>query len=80
VVVAHASPVRASDGSVLAVVTTLSDVTERLDLEQERARLRDRIAEDARFLEAVADELRSGLGAQRVEQVVQELRDRAART
>jgi CheY-like chemotaxis protein len=80
VVVAHATPVRASDGSVLAVVTTLSDVTERLDLEQERARLRDRIAEDARFLEAVADELRSGLGAQRVEQVVQELRDRAART
>jgi CheY-like chemotaxis protein len=108
VVVAHAAPVRAPDGSVLAVVTTLSDDTERLELELERARLRDRVAEDARLLEAVAGELRSRLGAiaaaadalprrevdpriersvealtgsaRRIEQVVRELLDRAART
>ncbi|MBI5544585.1 MAG: PAS domain-containing protein [Deltaproteobacteria bacterium] len=60
-VVAQATPVRAADGRVLAVVTTVTDATEQMRAEQERGRLLERVADEAALLRAVVEQMPAGL-------------------
>ncbi|MHB8646569.1 MAG: PAS domain-containing protein, partial [Thermomicrobiales bacterium] len=51
----NASPIRATDGTVIGAVVVFNDVTERLEEERERERLRTLAEERRRFTQAIFD-------------------------
>jgi PAS domain-containing protein len=61
VAVCQASPARGADGELIAVVATLTEISEQVEIEEERGRLRDRVADDAELLRAMIEQVPSGL-------------------